>query len=86
MNEFDLQGWERELQAWWRRLDGDGASGDAATLRAELAALADDIGGLRAHPEREAVERAGVERRLRQLLSLYDLARTARSRRTGDPS
>jgi hypothetical protein len=70
MNEFDLQGWEREIQAWRRRLD----SQDAPVVRAELNEIARDIGELRGHPETEAQGRERVERRLVRLLSLYDLA------------
>jgi hypothetical protein len=70
MNEFDLQGWEREIQAWRRRLD----SQDAPAVRAELNDIARDIGELRTHPETEAQARDRVERRLVRLLALYDLA------------
>jgi hypothetical protein len=70
MNEFDLQGWEREIQAWRRRLD----SQDAPVVRAELNDIARDIGELRTHPESEAQARDRVERRLVRLLALYDLA------------
>jgi hypothetical protein len=70
MNEFDLQGWEREIQAWRRRLD----SQDAPVVRAELNDIARDIGELRIHPETEAQARDRVERRLVRLLALYDLA------------
>ena len=70
MNEFDLQGWEREIQAWRRRLD----SQDAPVVRAELNDIARDIGELRIHAETEAQARDRVERRLVRLLALYDLA------------
>ena len=70
MNEFDLQGWEREIQAWRRRLD----SQDAPVVRAELNDIARDIGELRMHPESETQARDRVERRLVRLLALYDLA------------
>ena len=70
MNEFDLQGWEREIQAWRRRLD----SQDAPAVRAELNDIARDIGELRTHPETEAQARDRVERRLVRLLALYDLS------------
>jgi hypothetical protein len=78
MNEFDLQGWEREIQAWRRRLD----SQDAPVVRAELNDIARDIGEMRTHPESEAQARDRVERRLVRLLALYDLAcrgRTAKA-------
>ena len=40
MNEFDLQGWEREIQAWRRRLDSQElAAPQTNVVRAEL----DDI-------------------------------------------
>src|SRR6476646_5328264 len=83
MNEFDLQGWEREIQAWRRRLD----SQDAPVVRAELNDIARDIGELRIHPETEAQARDRVERRLVRLLALYDLARGRRDHRapTGAP-
>jgi hypothetical protein len=75
MNEFDLQGWEREIQAWRRRL---GSSPDAApdmtVVRAELNDIQRDIGELRTHPESESQARDRVERRLVRLLALYDLA------------
>jgi hypothetical protein len=70
MNEFDLQGWEREIQAWRRRLD----TTDAPVVRAELNDIARDLIELRAHPVDEANARSRVEKRLVRLLSLYDLA------------
>lgn len=70
MNEFDLQGWEREVQAWRRRL----GSQDAPVVHAELNGIAHDLTQLREHPESEAEARAHLERRLVRLLSLYDLA------------
>ncbi len=70
MNEFDLQGWEREIQAWRRRL----GSQDAPSVRAEIDDIARDIGELRVHPDAEGDIRGRLERRLVRLLSLYDLA------------
>jgi hypothetical protein len=76
MNEFDLQGWERELQAWRRRL----GSQDAPAVRAEIDEIARDIGDLRQHcggPVEDPVDeetRSRVERRLVRLLTLYDVA------------
>ena len=70
MNEFDLQGWEREIQAWRRRLDLQ----DAPVVRAELNDIQRDIGELRVHPETETQARDRVEKRLVRLLALYDLA------------
>lgn len=75
MNEFDLQGLERELQAWWRRVDSPHVAAERTTaVRAELSDIEREIGELRAHPESEASTRARVEKRLLRLLSLYDLA------------
>jgi predicted RNase H-like nuclease (RuvC/YqgF family) len=75
MNEFDLQGWEREIQAWRRRLDSQGeAAPQTSVVRAELNDIQRDIGELRSHPESEAQARDRVERRLVHLLALYDLA------------
>jgi hypothetical protein len=73
MNEFDLQGWEREIQAWRRRLDSSDAPPTAA-VRAELEDIEADIDTLREHPETESQARARVERRLVRLIALYDLA------------
>ncbi|MDB4968120.1 MAG: hypothetical protein JWN44_3809 [Myxococcales bacterium] len=70
MNEFDLQGWEREIQAWRRRLDAK----DAPVVRAELNDIAADLVEMRAHPLAEADVRTRVEKRMVRLLSLYDLA------------
>ncbi len=72
MNEFDLQGWEREIQAWRRRLSS--TASDMTVVRAELNDIQRDIGELRTHPETEARARDRVERRLVRLLALYDLA------------
>lgn len=75
MNEFDLQGWEREIEAWRRRLDSQGAPAPQTSLvRDELNDIQRDIGELRSHPETEAQSRDRVERRLVRLLALYDLA------------
>jgi hypothetical protein len=74
MNEFDLQGWEREIQAWRRRLDGKDAPRNATVVRAELNDICRDLVELRQHPESEGDARVRVERRLVRLLSLYDLA------------
>jgi hypothetical protein len=71
MNEFDLQGLERELQAWRRRLDAADAA-TATAVRAELNEIQRDLVELRAHPESEASTRTRVERRLLQLLARYD--------------
>jgi hypothetical protein len=76
MNEFDLQGWEREIQAWRRKLGSE----EAPVLRAELNEIAHDVGRLRAHPEGESEARARVERRLVQLLALWDRACRRRGR------
>lgn len=81
MNEFDLQGWEREVQAWNRRLEAIDAPSNATAVRAELRDIVADIGELREHPETESEARARVERRLVRLLALYDLA--CRSARIG---
>jgi hypothetical protein len=70
MNEFDLQGWEREIQAWRRRLE----THDAPVVRAELNDIARDLVALRAHPESESAVRNHVEKRLVRLLALYDLS------------
>ena len=77
MNEFDLQGWERELQAWRRRL----ASQDAPVVRAEIDDIARDVCDLREHCHADATvgdgdeeTRCRVERRLVRLLTLYDVA------------
>jgi len=74
MNEFDLQGWEREIQAWRRRLGSQDAAPQMTVVRAELNDIQRDIGELRVHPESEAQARDRVERRLVRLLALYDLA------------
>jgi hypothetical protein len=74
MNEFDLQGWEREVQAWRRCLASTGAIQNATAVRAELNDIIADIGELREHPETESQTRARVEHRLVRLLALYDLA------------
>ena len=74
MNEFDLQGWEREIQAWRRRLDCRDAESHMTVVRAELADIVHDIDELRVHPESESQTRERVERRLVRLLSLYDIA------------
>jgi hypothetical protein len=78
MNEFDLQGWEREIQAWRRRLDASGAASettpDTTVVRAELNDIQRDIVELREHPADESDARNRVERRLVRLLALYDLA------------
>jgi hypothetical protein len=82
MNEFDLQGWEREIQAWRRRLDAQGAASettpekapDTTVLRAELNDIQRDIVELRENPASESDTRNRVERRLVRLLALYDLA------------
>jgi hypothetical protein len=72
MNEFDLQGWEREIQAWRRRL----GSQDAPVVRAEIDDIARDIDELRVHPgaQAECDVRERLERRLVHLLALYDIA------------
>ena len=85
MNEFDLQGWEREIQAWRRRLDAQDAR-EATVVRAELNDIARDIGTLREHPESEDEMRGAVERRLVHLLALYDLACRGRARDRRHPS
>lgn len=76
MNEFDLQGWEREIQAWRRRLSAPPTAADPqlTVVRAELADIVRDIGEIRVHPESESQARGRVERRLVRLLSLYDVA------------
>ena len=74
MNEFDLQGWEREIQAWRRRLDAQAAPSQLTVVHAELNDIQRDIGELRTHPESETQTRDRVERRLVRLLALYDLA------------
>jgi hypothetical protein len=78
MNEFDLQGWEREVMAWRRRLDATDAPQNSTAVRAELNDIVADIDELREHPETESEARARVERRLVRLLALYDLACRAR--------
>lgn len=73
MNEFDLQGWEREIQAWRRRLDSQvTAPSQLRVVVEELNCIQRDLGELRLHPESEARDR--LERRLVRLLSLYELA------------
>ncbi|HEX9102520.1 MAG TPA: hypothetical protein VF997_09965 [Polyangia bacterium] len=74
MNEFDLQGWERELEAWRRRLGSQEAAPGLTVVRAELNDIQRDIGELRTHPESETQTRDRVERRMVRLLALYDLA------------
>lgn len=74
MNEFDLQGWEREIQAWWRRLSAADAPREATVVRAELSDIARAVDTLREHPESEGEMRGAVERRLVRLVALYDLA------------
>jgi hypothetical protein len=74
MNEFDLQGWEREVMAWRRRLDATDGTQSSTAVRAELDDISADIDDLREHPETESEARARVERRLVRLLALYDLA------------
>jgi len=74
MNEFDLQGWEREIQAWRRRLGSQDAEPQMTVVRAELNDIQRDIGELRVHPESEVQARDRVEKRLVRLLALYDLA------------
>jgi hypothetical protein len=86
MNEFDLQGWEREVEAWRRRLDAKDAPREATVVRAELNDLARDIGVLRRHPESEDEMRSVVERRMVRLLALYDLACRGRARDRVTPS
>jgi hypothetical protein len=76
MNEFDLQGLEREIQAWRRRLD----SHDAPLVRAALDDIARDVVELRVHaltPNEHEARRA-VEQRLCRLLALYDATNTTR--------
>jgi hypothetical protein len=76
MNEFDLQGLEREIAAWRRRL----TSHDAPHVRAALDEIARDVGALRGHAlspdEREA--RRSLEKRLCHLLFLFDATNTTR--------
>jgi predicted RNase H-like nuclease (RuvC/YqgF family) len=79
MNEFDLQGWEREIQAWRRRL----GSQDAPVVRAEIDDIARDIDELRVHPEHEGDVRSRLERRLVRLLALYDIACRGETVRVG---
>ena len=75
MNEFDLQGWEREIQAWRRRLDAQaGGPSQVRVVADELAEIQRDLGELRSHPESEAQSRDRLERRLVRLIGLYDLA------------
>jgi hypothetical protein len=76
MNEFDLQAWQREIDAWRRRIAADD---EAPQLRAELDHLTRDVDDLREHPESEAKLRSSVERRLLRLLSLYDITRRRRT-------
>jgi hypothetical protein len=80
MNEFDLQGWEREVMAWRRRLDATDAPQNSNAVRAELNDIVADLDELREHPdqESESESRARLERRLVRLLALYDLACRAR--------
>jgi hypothetical protein len=79
MNEFDLQAWQREIDAWRRRIASDE---EAPQLRAELDHLSRDVDDLREHPESEGELRSSVERRLARLLSLYDITRRERARRS----
>ncbi|MGZ3443159.1 MAG: hypothetical protein ACXVDD_26740 [Polyangia bacterium] len=79
MNEFDLQGWEREIQAWRRRLGSQvEAPSQIRVVVEELNEIQHDLGELRLHPETEAQSRDRLERRLVRLLGLYDLACRAR--------
>jgi hypothetical protein len=78
MNEFDLQGWEREVMAWRRRLDATDAPQNSSAVRAELNDIVADLDELREHPESESETRTRLERRLVRLLALYDLACSAR--------
>ena len=75
MNEFDLQGWEREIQAWRRRLDSQAqAPSQVRVVVDELDEIQRELGELRSHPESEAQSRDRLERRLVRLIGLYDLA------------
>jgi hypothetical protein len=75
MNEFDLQGWEREIQAWRRRLDSQlQAPSQVRVVVDELDEIQRELGELRSHPESEAQSRDRLERRLVRLIGLYDLA------------
>ena len=79
MNEFDLQGWEREIQAWRRRLDSQAnAPSQIRVVVDELNDIQRDLGELRLHPESEVQSRTRLEHRLVRLLGLYDLACRAR--------
>jgi hypothetical protein len=80
MNEFDLQGWEREVRAWQRRIDTNASLQNSTAVRAELEDIQADIVQLRHHPESESQTRARVEHRLVRLLALYDLACKATTR------
>ena len=74
MNEFDLQGWEREIQAWRRRLGSQTeAPSQIRVVVDELDGIQRDLGELREHPESEAQSRDRLERRMVRLLGLYDL-------------
>jgi hypothetical protein len=74
MNEFDLQAWERELAAWWRRLDRQ----PPGALRSTLCTIAEDLAQLRGRPDVDEEEaRARLQARFDQLRALYDLAAAA---------
>jgi hypothetical protein len=80
MNEFDLRGWEREIQAWRRRLGSQTvAPSQIRVVVDELDDIQRDLGELRLHPESEVQSRNRLERRMVRLLGLYDLACRARA-------
>ena len=65
MNEFDLQGWERELEAWRRRLDRQ----PPGALRSLVGALALELARARSGEVRRA---EGLKRGFAELRLAYE--------------
>jgi hypothetical protein len=71
MDEFQLQAWERELNAWRRKLDHGGAP---PALSAEISAAADEIDLVRLRLAANiAVSGERVARHFTRLRALWDL-------------
>lgn len=70
MNEFDLQMWERELDAWQRRLERQ----PPGALRSVLFEIAERVHDLRVHPAPAGDRWVRVEllRRFATLRALYE--------------
>jgi hypothetical protein len=66
MNEFELQAWERELFAWWRRVERQ----PPGALRSILCALGDELA--RARSDGDEGRRDAIERGFAELRALYD--------------